>query len=89
MDARRLYRKVDRETNKVLEGVSPSKVLAWGLAAGALALLTVWLTALADGEKVLSMTELLAGVTALGALAVGLWTRPGDVVDAALDRLKD
>lgn len=83
-----LYRKVDQSTGQVQEGISPSKVLAWVVAVATAAYIGIWLWQMADPAQEPMSSEVVLGFVALGggALAYGLFNRPGDILDEAFSR---
>lgn len=87
MDPRQLIYHVDEEEGH-LEGISPSKVMAWVVVVATVAYLGIWLWQAADPAQDPMSSELVAGLVALGggALAYGLFHRPGTVLEEALSR---
>lgn len=88
MTLRKLIYKVDRETGEIIHEVSPSKVIAWGFALAVLAFLTIWLIGYAETGSG-NLKDLLVVGGGGGALAYGFYSRAGDLLDVALDRLRE
>lgn len=87
MQTERLIRTVDRETGKIGDDLSPSKIGAWIVVVLVVAYAGIWLWQMADPELEPMSSELVLGAVVAGglALAYAMYNRPGDVLDEALN----